>query len=345
MASSSNSKTKMTAKKESNSVVPAKMEEAKTINKGFVNAKPANSTTPDATNREPNHASVEEGKHTTVPDANTVQSSKHNENIYKPATSLGEEYSCKNAAADGCKTFPYMDHSYVEGSESSYTEAAASYPAFIQPNFHNEFIRDHASRAAQLYQEKSASVASTFIVDNDKNVQVKIPVKSVLCTVSDKNKEGVIEFGLSPMCKVGDGGKVIVHKNADNTRQLLYSDGSGKTLFRTGSSLFDPWTVIKGNAGQDPVFYMDAVNIAVNIIAQRQLCPFFFEFDNKHVFASALGHIFYDDMTHLTKFFDLDEMKNRFLAISKSVPDHVIKHAESAMEVDIEVDKGESQLY
>ena len=61
--------------------------------------------------------------------------------------------------------------------------------------------------------------------------------------------------------------------------------------------------------------------------------------------ASALGHIYYDNMAHLTMFFDLDEMKNRFLAISKSVPDHVIKHAESAMEVDIEVDKGESQLY
>ena len=99
---------------------------------------------------------------------------------------------------------------------------------------------------------------------------------------------------------------------------------------------------------------MDAVNIAVNIIEQRQLCRFFFEFDNKHVFASALGHIFYDDMTHLTKFFDLDEMKNRFLAISKSVPDYVIKRAESTMSVDIEVDKapyidacfkGESQLY
>ena len=157
MASSSNSKTKMTAKKESNSVVPAKMEEAKTINEGFVNAKPANSTTPDATNRKPNHALVEEGKHTTVPDANAAQSSKHNKKIYKPATSLGEEYSCNNAAADGCKTFPYMDHSYVEGSESHSTEAAALYSASIQPNFHNEFIRDHASCAAQLYQEKSTS--------------------------------------------------------------------------------------------------------------------------------------------------------------------------------------------
>ena len=81
---------------------------------------------------------------------------------------------------------------------------------------------------------------------------------------------------------------------------------------------------------------------------------FFFEFDNKHELASALGYIFYDDMTHPTEFFDLDEMKNRFFAISKSVPDHVIKRAKSAIEVDIEVDKapyidarfkGESQLY
>ena len=147
MASSSNSETKVTAKKESDSVVPAKMEEAKTINKGFANAKPANST-----NREPNHALVKEGKHTTVPDANAARSSKHNEKIYKPATSLGEEYSCNNAVTNaGCKTYPYMDHSFVEGSESRSTEAA-SYPASIQPNFHNEFIRDHASHAAQLYQ-------------------------------------------------------------------------------------------------------------------------------------------------------------------------------------------------
>ena len=157
-----------------------------------------------------------------------------------------------------------------------------------------------------------------------------------------------------PVCKVGDGGKVIVHKNADNTCQLSYHDGSGKTLFRAGLNLFDPWTVIKGNAGRDPIFYMDAVNIAANIIEQHWLCRFFFEFDNKHVLVSALGHIFYDDMTHLTKFFDLDEIKNRFLAIAKSVPDHVIKRTESAMEVDIEVDKApyidarfknKSQLY
>ncbi len=117
MASSSNSKTKVTAKKESNSIVLIKMEEAKPIDKGFVNPKPANSTT-DATDREPDHASVEEGKHTTVPDANAERSSKRNEKIYKPATSLGEEYSCNNAAANNakCKTFPYMDHSFVEGS-------------------------------------------------------------------------------------------------------------------------------------------------------------------------------------------------------------------------------------
>ncbi len=47
-------------------------------------------------------------------------------------------------------------------------------------------------------------------------------------------------------------------------------------------------------------------------------------------------------------------MKNRFLVISKSVPDHIIKRDESAMEVDIEVHhvpftddefKGESQAY
>ena len=71
MASSSNSKTKVTAKKESNSVVLTKMEEAKTINNGFVNTKPANSTT-DATDCKPDHALVKEGKHTTVPDANAA---------------------------------------------------------------------------------------------------------------------------------------------------------------------------------------------------------------------------------------------------------------------------------
>ncbi len=84
----------------------------------------------------------------------------------------------------------------------------------------------------------------------------------------------MIEFGLGPMFKVGDGGKVIVHKNADNTCQLLYRDGSGNILFRAGLNLFDPWTVIKGNAGRDPVFCMDAVNIAVNIIEQHRLCFF-----------------------------------------------------------------------
>jgi hypothetical protein len=171
----------------------------------------------------------------------------------------------------------------------------------------------------------------------------------VFRTVSDKNKDGVIDFGLGPMCKVGDGGEVIVHENADSTRQVSYRDKNSKTLFRAELNLFDPWTLIKGNAGVEPVFYMDAVNFE-----QGRLCRFFFEFHSKEVLASALGHLFYDDMNHLTEFFVHDEMKNRFLVISKTVPDHIIKRDESAMEVDIEVHhvpfiddefKGESQAY
>jgi hypothetical protein len=297
------------------------------------------------TDRERDHASADNDKDTAhilspVPNANAARSKKTNEmNVKLTAAYLGEEDSCNDAATNNagpCELLPSKHHPFVEGSGS-------------HSNFHNEFIRDQASRAAQLYQEKSNSFRASFIAKSDENVRVAIPVKYVFRTVSDENKDGVVDFGLGPMCKVGDGGEVVVHDYVDSTRQVTYRDKNGKTLFRAGLHLFNPWTAIKGNAGLEPVFYMDAVNLE-----QGRLRRFFFEFHNKEVLASALGHLFYDDMNHLTEFFVHDEMKNRFLVISKSIPDHIIKRDDSAMEVDIEVHqapfiddefKGESQAY
>lgn len=94
-----------------------------------------------------------------------------------------------------------------------------------------------------------------------------------------------------------------------------------------------PSTVIKGNGGKEPVFYMGAVN--------RLECHYrryIFKFDCNAVLTYALGHIFYDNMAHLSEFFIQDD-RNRFLGSSTSVPDHYVEREESDMDIDYEVDE------
>jgi hypothetical protein len=94
-----------------------------------------------------------------------------------------------------------------------------------------------------------------------------------------------------------------------------------------------PSTVIKGNRGKEPVFYIGAVN--------RLECHYrryIFEFDSVAVLAYALGHIFNDNMAHLSEFF-VQEDRNRFLGSSTSVPDHYVESEESGMDIDYEVDE------
>ncbi len=144
------------------------------------------------TDREHDHASADNDKDTAhilspVPNANAAPSKKTNEmNVKLTAAYLGEEDSCNDAATNNagpCKLLPSKHHPFVEGSGSHSTDTAS------YSNFHNEFIRDQASRAAQLYQGKSNSFRASFIAKSNENVRVAIPVKMVFRTVSDKNKD------------------------------------------------------------------------------------------------------------------------------------------------------------
>lgn len=61
------------------------------------------------------------------------------------------------------------------------------------------------------------------------------------------------------MCKVGDGDTLCVHENpVDGIRRLSYCDRDGAKLFMSQdlNHFGHPSTVIKGNGGKEPVFYM-----------------------------------------------------------------------------------------
>ena len=53
----------------------------------------------------------------------------------------------------------------------------------------------------------------------------------------------------------------------------------------------------------------------------------------------AIQLLLYDDLVMLGELFNDDANKNRFLAISPSLPDHKIKCGKSDMDVDIDIDK------
>jgi hypothetical protein len=79
-----------------------------------------------------------------------------------------------------------------------------------------------------------------------------------------------------------------------------------------------------------------------------------FEFNGLAALSTAIKLLLYDDMALHDEFFNDDVERNRFLAISTSLPDHKIKRSEFDMDVDIDIEeapfthetyKGESQAY
>ena len=231
--------------------------------------------------------------------------------------------SCKSLSPVVLDPRSTIEESVVNPSESTST------------NFHDTFLSDRARSVKKLFGERSNSITAKLIADKDKDVRVIIPVKRVVRSVSS-HREGVFDVGAVKMVDVGDGGTLCVHENPqDHIRLLSYRDGNGEKLFISQdlNRFIHPSNVIKGNGGKEPVFYMGAVN--------RLACHFrryIFEFDSVAVLAYALGHIFYDNMAHLSEFFVQDD-RNRFLGSSTSVPDHYVESEESGMDIDYEVDE------
>jgi len=182
-------------------------------------------------------------------------------------------------------------------------------------NFFNEFFRDRDIMVKQHFNERSDETTAKLVADKDEHVRTKIRVKMVARSVST-HKEGAFDVGVVKMCKVGDGGTLCVHENpVDGIRRLLYRDGNGEKLFMSQdlNRFSHPSTVIKGNGGKEPVFYMGIVNCL-----QCHYRRYIFEFDCNAVLAFALGHIFYDNMAHLSEFFVQDD-RNRFLGSSSAM--------------------------
>lgn len=167
-------------------------------------------------------------------------------------------------------------------------------------NFRDEFFHDRDIMVKQHFKERSDESTAKLVADKDEHVRTKICVKTVARSVST-HKEGAFDVGVVRMCKVGDRGTLCVHENpVDGIRRLSYRDGNGKKLFVSQdlNRFSHPSTVIKGNGGKEPVFYMGIVNCL-----QCHYHRYIFEFDCNAVLAFALGHIFYDNMAHLSEFF------------------------------------------
>ena len=111
--------------------------------------------------------------------------------------------------------------------------------------------------------------------------------------------------------------------------QLITTMKSKATLI---SIPYTPYTKIRGNAGIEECFYIDAVNR--ELLLHRR---FFFLFNDREALMNALGHMLYDDKELIEEFFVNDETKNRFLVTKSNVPDHKVVLSVDDMDVDVDV--------
>lgn len=166
---------------------------------------------------------------------------------------------------------------------------------------------------------------------------LKVPVQKAYRSVSHMNK-AEYDFGLGPMILICDEGEFEVLENTiDDMRQALVRDENSFIHFRAdlprrSDIPYTPYTKIRGNAGIQECFYIDAVNH--ELLLHRR---FLFLFNNREALMNALSHILYDDTELIEEFFVNDATKNRFLVTKSNVPDHNLVLSEYDMDVDVDV--------
>ena len=165
-----------------------------------------------------------------------------------------------------------------------------------------------------------------------------IPVQDAYRTVSHLD-EAMFDFGIGPMIQLipHKGVFEVLENPTDDMRQALYRDENGFVHFRAdlprhSDIPYTPYTKIRGNAGIEECFYIDAVNR--ELLLHRR---FFFLFNDREALMNALGHMLYDDKELIEEFFVNDETKNRFLVTKSNVPDHKVVLSVDDMDVDVDV--------
>ena len=165
-----------------------------------------------------------------------------------------------------------------------------------------------------------------------------IPVQDAYRTVSHLDV-AKFDFGIGPMIQLitHTGVFEVLENPTDDMRQALYRDENGFVHFRADLPChsdipYTPYTKIRGNAGIEECFYIDAVNR--ELLLHRR---FFFLFNDREALMNALGHMLYDDKELIEEFFVNDETKNRFLVTKSNVPDHKVVLSVDDMDVDVDV--------
>jgi len=165
-----------------------------------------------------------------------------------------------------------------------------------------------------------------------------IPVQDAYRTVSHLDV-AKFDFGIGPMIQLitHTGVFEVLENPTDDMRQALYRDENGFVHFRAdlprhSDIPYTPYTKIRGNAGIEECFYIDAVNR--ELLLHRR---FFFLFNDREALMNALGHMLYDDKELIEEFFVNDETKNRFLVTKSNVPDHKVVLSVDDMDVDVDV--------
>ena len=165
-----------------------------------------------------------------------------------------------------------------------------------------------------------------------------IPVQDAYRTVSHLDV-AKFDFGIGPMIQLitHTGVFEVLENPTDDMRQALYRDENGFVHFRAdlprhSDIPYTPYTKIRGNAGIEECFYIDAVNR--ELLLHRR---FFFLFNDREALMNALCHMLYDDKELIEEFFVNDGTKNRFLVTKSNVPDHKLVLRVDDMDVDVDV--------
>ena len=166
---------------------------------------------------------------------------------------------------------------------------------------------------------------------------LRVPVQEAYRSVSHVNK-AECDFGIGPMIPISNKGVFEVLDNPiDEMRQAVFRDENSFVHFRAdlprpSDIPYTPYTKIRGNAGNQECFYIDAVNR--ELLLHRR---FYFLFNDREALMNALSHILYDDTELIDEFFVNDETKNRFLVTKSNVPDHKRVLSDYDMDVDVDV--------
>ena len=207
-----------------------------------------------------------------------------------------------------------------------------------------EHLKDVARNPTLMFSSKVVSPSDPWI-----------RIISLDMTISPRRSLSNSSVGDSGRMFLGANGRFAVQE-CPNTlrRRVAYFNQDNEVTFLAIVPQNNFHTVVKGNSGDEPAFYWDAVNIAHEVggttlknatLGSAVMRRVTFIFDSPIALHVALYATLYGNMEAVVEFFD---KRGRYFVDKETKPPHKIVAQEAEMDVDLEENKDgktEDELY